>query len=202
MTTVDVTFPGFHPARLGAEGDLLRLIRRFGAAEPSGPTHARLVDALSGEIAEALGLPALSRRTLRVGALLHDVGKAKVPPRILAKPGPLTAGEWRVIRRHPADGVRLLSPIVPDPAGLAIVYAHHERWDGGGYPSRLAGDAIPLGARIVAVADAFYAMTEARPYRRPLAGAEALGELRANAGLQFDPACVDAACFVLLPGHA
>jgi two-component system cell cycle response regulator len=197
MLALDVPTTCLVAPRSRAEDALLRLVRRLGDAEPSAPSHARLVDALSADAARLLGLPSAAQRALRLGAFLHDVGKIAVPRAILRKPGPLTSSEWRAMRRHPAAGVRLLADIVKDEAALAVVHAHHERWDGSGYPRRLSGAAIPLGARIVAVADAFHAMVEARPYRRPLPPAEALGELRANAGRQFDPVCVEAVCAAL-----
>ncbi len=126
------------------------------------------------------------------GCLLHDVGKIGVPERILSKRGPLTHSEWRVMRRHPEAGDRLTRPL-----GLAatvhdIVLHHHERWDGAGYPDRLAGEAIPLAARIVSVCDALEAMTAVRPYRPPFSPDEALERIRAQAGRQFDPMVVDA----------
>jgi HD-GYP domain-containing protein (c-di-GMP phosphodiesterase class II) len=177
-----------------AEHALQWLFRRLAYAEPSAPAHARLVDALSADAAVLFGMPAGNRKALHLGALLHDIGKLAVPHAILGKPGALTASEWRVMREHPAAGVRLLAGIVDDDAALAVVHCHHERWDGGGYPRRLAGDEIPLGARIVAVADAFHAMIETRPYRAAVTRRAAIAELRANAGGQFDPACVDAVC--------
>ena len=197
MSTLDLPASSLVPPGARSEHALLRLFRRLAYAEPSAPAHARLVDELSADTAVLFGMPSRSRKTLRVGALLHDIGKLAVPHAILGKPAALTASEWRIMREHPASGVRLLTGIVDDDGALAIVHCHHERWDGKGYPQRLAGDAIPLEARIVAVADAFHAMTERRPYRRPRTRAAAIAELRANAGGQFDPACVDAVCAVI-----
>jgi HD-GYP domain-containing protein (c-di-GMP phosphodiesterase class II) len=115
-----------------------------------------------------------------------------VPPTILAKPGPLTESEWEFVRRHPVIGERILAA-APALAGAArIVRSTHERYDGGGYPDRLAGDEIPLEARIISVCDAFHAMTSERPHRPARAHTQALDELRAGAGAQFDPSVVEA----------
>ena len=154
--------------------------------------HVVAVRSLALAIARELRLGRSERGAVSRGALLHDVGKLTVPDEILAKPGPLDAEEWEVMCGHSAAGAELLAPLVRDARIIAIVHSHHERWDGEGYPDRLAGDSIPLGARIVAVADAFQAMVEARPYRPALPAAEALELVNAEAGRQFDPACVSA----------
>ena len=131
----------------------------------------------------------VSERDLRYGFLLHDLGKIGVPDGVLLKPGPLSAGELEQMRSHPVLGERLLATI-PYLGNLAraVVGAHHERWDGTGYPKRLRGEQIPLAARIFAVADAFDAMTNDRPYRRALPVERALAEIAAEAGRHFDPA--------------
>ncbi len=182
------------PPRVRTENALQCLLARFETDQPETFAHAAAVETLSVEVAKRLhvGEPLLG--ALRLGAFLHDVGKLEVPRRILRKPGPLTTREWAKIRRHPVAGARLLSPIIRSEETLAIVRFHHERWDGTGYPHGLVGNEIPLTARIVAVTDAFYAMSEARPYRPPLLREEALLELQGSAGGQFDPACVEAAC--------
>jgi HD-GYP domain-containing protein (c-di-GMP phosphodiesterase class II) len=126
------------------------------------------------------------------GFLLHDVGKLGIPDRILAKDGPLTGDEWSYMRRHPEIGVRILEGIPFLEGASAIVRAHHERWDGTGYPQGLGGEDIPMGARLFAVADAFDAMTTDRPYRRALPIEAAIGELRLRSGSQFWPDAVDA----------
>ena len=154
--------------------------------------HGRRVVEYMELIAEQLGLPEPMYATLRRGALLHDIGKIGVPDHVLRKPGPLTETEWGVMRRHPDLGAGIIGDIPFLEEVAVIVRAHHERWDGGGYPDELAGRDIPLGARIFAVADSFDAMTSDRPYRlgRPLQ--EALGELLGGRGTQFDPQVVDA----------
>ena len=127
------------------------------------------------------------------GFLLHDLGKVSVPDSILNKPGPLSEEEWRLMQRHPAEGARILKDVAFLKKGaLDVVLYHHERWDGAGYPAGLAGDEIPLWARVFAVADALDAMTTDRPYRSAMPLEKALGELRANSGTQFDPGCVEA----------
>jgi HD-GYP domain-containing protein (c-di-GMP phosphodiesterase class II) len=155
--------------------------------------HSRNVVSLAVAIAEHMGLDAGRRRNVEFGALLHDVGKIAVPKEIINKPGPLTEQEWSVVRMHTVEGQRLLDRVggVLRDVG-AIVRASHERWDGSGYPDGLAGEAIPLEARIVACCDAFNAMTTDRPYRSARSLEVAVAELRANAGIQFDPAVVDA----------
>jgi HD-GYP domain-containing protein (c-di-GMP phosphodiesterase class II) len=124
--------------------------------------------------------------------VLHDIGKVRVPEALLNKPGPLSEEEWAIMKTHPEVGEHVLRPIQSLQAILPIVRHHHERWDGSGYPDELAGRAIPLGARIVAVCDAYRAMTEHRPYRAALSGAEARRELEQGAGTQFDGECVTA----------
>jgi HD-GYP domain-containing protein (c-di-GMP phosphodiesterase class II) len=153
--------------------------------------HAIAVAECSLRIAVRLGLDPDERRTIAAGALLHDVGKLRVDDRILSKPGPLTPDERRNVEQHPLEGERILQDSVEPPV-REVVLAHHERWDGAGYPQGLAGNDIPLAARVVAVADAYLAMCETRPYRAAISKRDALNELRDCAGTQFDPACVDA----------
>jgi HD-GYP domain-containing protein (c-di-GMP phosphodiesterase class II) len=126
-------------------------------------------------------------QVLEYGALLHDVGKIAVPDAILRKDGPLTDDEWEIMRQHPCLGYEILYGIGFLVDSLPIVLHHHERFDGKGYPEGLAGEAIPIGARIFSVADAFDAMTADRHYRRALSLDETMAELRGNSGTQFDP---------------
>jgi HD-GYP domain-containing protein (c-di-GMP phosphodiesterase class II) len=153
--------------------------------------HAIAVAECSVRIAARLGLDPGARSTIAAGALLHDVGKLRVDERILSKPGPLTPDERRNVEQHPLEGERIVRGSVEAPV-REVVLAHHERWDGAGYPNGLAGNEIPLAARVVAVADAVLAVCEPRPYRTRLTKDEAVGELEACAGTQFDPACVEA----------
>jgi putative nucleotidyltransferase with HDIG domain len=154
--------------------------------------HTEEVVRLAVAVAAELGLGLEGVRNVELGAVLHDIGKVRIPEAILNKPGPLTDDEWTVMRTHPAVGEQILRPIQSLQAILPIVRHHHERWDGTGYPDRLVGRAIPLGARIVAVCDAYRAMTEDRPYREALGDEAARRELEAGSGTQFDSECVDA----------
>jgi putative nucleotidyltransferase with HDIG domain len=154
--------------------------------------HTEEVVRLAVAVAAELDLELDDVQSVELGAVLHDIGKVRVPEAILNKPAPLTDEEWEVMRTHPEVGEQILRPIQSLQAILPIVRHHHERWDGAGYPDRLAGSAIPLGARIVAVCDAYRAMTENRPYRAALGEAEARNELEQGAGAQFDADCVQA----------
>jgi HD domain len=140
---------------------------------------------------QSLGLDDGEVRALYWAGLLHDLGKIAVPERILLKPASLTEQEFTIVKRHSAVGAELLEAVSPDFRPIAAgVRAHHERWDGGGYPQRLARKDIPLLGRILAVVDVFEALTCPRPYRRPIPGPEAIAYLRDQAGSQFDPAIV------------
>lgn len=153
--------------------------------------HAIAVAECSLLIADQLAVAPDVRQTIAKGALLHDVGKLRVDERILSKPGPLTPAERRKIEQHPVKGEQIIAGSV-DPGVAQVVRGHHERWDGSGYPTGLAGAQIPLAARVVAVADAYLAMREERPYRKRINKDAAMRELSKCAGSQFDPACVQA----------
>lgn len=159
--------------------------------------HTDDVAQLSTRIAAALGVDERGAYQLRIGAILHDVGKIGVPDGILRKPGPLSSEEQRVMRRHAEIGYLMLKEIGGLREALDIVLHHHERYDGTGYPHGLRGSEIPLLTRIVTVADAFTAMTNDRPYRQRLAVAVALAELEKGSGSQFDPQVVEALLGVL-----
>jgi putative nucleotidyltransferase with HDIG domain len=176
---------------------LAGLVDRLELKEGYAQEHTAAVSSLALAIAKKLGLGAAERRCVELGALLHDVGKLSIPDRVLTKPGPLNELEWAAMRRHAALGERLLAHILDQAEVLAIVRSHHERWDGGGYPDGKKGEDIPLAARIVAVADAFQAMIEPRPYRAPRTRKSALAEITSQSGRQFDPACVEALRAVL-----
>lgn len=159
---------------------------------PTG-THSKRVSRYAVAIAVELGVTEPERREIRLGAELHDVGKIGVPDELLRKPGRLTAQELACVQAHPVVGERILRPLLgARPAVMAIVRWHHERVDGRGYPDGLAGEQIPLAARIVAVADAFDAMTSERTYRSALGAQEAKEELRRVCGAQLDTDCVRA----------
>jgi putative two-component system response regulator len=156
--------------------------------------HTWRVARYSELMAEALGLPADACRRLYLAAPLHDVGKVAIPDGVLLKPGKLDPEEFALIRTHAEIGRRILGDSESELIRLAaeIAGAHHEKWDGSGYPEGLAGEAIPLAARIVAVADVFDALTTQRPYKTAMSFSEARGLIRAESGRHFDPACVAA----------
>jgi len=156
-------------------------------------SHSREVVELALDVSDRLGLGYEQRRNVEFAALLHDVGKITVPNEIIHKPGPLSDEEWEVIRRHTAEGERMLKRIGGVLADVGrIVRSSHEHYDGGGYPDGLAGEEIPIEARIVSCCDAFSAMTTTRAYRQALNTVEAVAELRRCAGTQFDPRVVEA----------
>ncbi len=155
--------------------------------------HAERVRALTDMIAEELDLPQTHCDRLRWSSLLHDIGKLAVHPEILNKEGKLSDAEWEIIRRHPLEGARLTAPIAGWLGEWANTIAeHHERFDGGGYPSGVAGRRISLGGRIVAVADSYDVMTSLRSYKKPMAPEKARQELATCAGTEFDPDVVRA----------
>jgi response regulator RpfG family c-di-GMP phosphodiesterase len=160
--------------------------------DPELGGHLSVVAELAESTARHMGLARDEIETIRHAAELHDVGKVSIPDGILAKAGPLNDEEWAFVRRHTLAGERIIGAAPALTTVARLVRSSHERWDGSGYPDGLADDAIPLGARIVAVADAFDAMTAGRPYREGISHAEAIGELRRCAGTQFDPLVVDA----------
>jgi HD-GYP domain-containing protein (c-di-GMP phosphodiesterase class II) len=160
--------------------------------------HSRSVVSLSVAVSDAMGLSSRQRRNVEFGALLHDVGKIAVPKEIINKRGPLTEDEWLVIKTHTIEGQKMLDRV----GGLLsevgrIVRSSHEKWDGSGYPDGLAADEIPVESTIVSCCDAFNAMTTDRSYRAAMALDEAIEELQANAGTQFNPVVVQALMHVL-----
>jgi HD-GYP domain-containing protein (c-di-GMP phosphodiesterase class II) len=162
--------------------------------------HSREVVDLSLAVADEIGLDSTARRNVEFTALLHDVGKIRVPKEVLNKPGRLDEDEWKILHRHTIEGERMLRQVGGSLANVGqFVRSSHERYDGNGYPDGLAGDEIPIEARIVSVCDAFNAMTTDRPYRAAMSVAEALEELRREAGRQFDPNVVKAFDSVVSP---
>jgi diguanylate cyclase (GGDEF)-like protein len=159
--------------------------------------HAELVASLCTRTAERLGLPVDAVLRARLGGWLHDIGKSAIPRSILDKPGPLDDAEWAVMRTHPAIGEALVCDVAALRDAAPAVRHHHERWDGGGYPDGLAGEAIPVDARIVAAADAYAAMTAERVYSAARTPREAADELRRSAGSHLDPRVVEALLDVL-----
>lgn len=176
----------------GAQAQALDLMTAgLEARMPGAAGHSRRVSRHAAGLAGQLGLR--REEVARVGwaGALHDVGKLELPARVVNKPGPLSELEFAMVRRHAAIGARIVARL-GDEELAAIVRHHHERIDGAGYPDRLVGDEIPLGARIVAVADTFDAFTSTRPYQPARPDQEALELLDAEAGAQLDPGVVDA----------
>jgi putative nucleotidyltransferase with HDIG domain len=171
---------------------LYALVAALDAREHETSDHSQRVVRFTLAIADRLGVPAAQRPDIARGALLHDIGKIGVPDAILLKPGALTPGEWEEMRRHPQTGYTILRSIPFLQVPAEIVLAHHERWDGSGYPRGLSRDAIPLGSRIFSVADTMDAITSDRPYRKGADLEVARQEIRRCAGTQFDPRCVEA----------
>ena len=167
--------------------------------------HSRSVVELALTLAQDLGLSDDRKRNLEFAALLHDVGKIAIPKEIVNKPGKLNKEEWTVIQTHTLEGERMLSQVggFMRDVGL-LVRSHHERWDGGGYPDGLAGEEIPLEARIITCCDSWNAMRTDRVYRKALSLEVALDELTSGAGTQFDPQLVEALLEIIRAdrGHA
>jgi len=170
---------------------VLALAKAQEARDLSTGSHCRRVTRMAEQIALRMGCTFREIQDIRRAALLHDLGKIGIPDQILHKPGPLTEREWAVMRQHPEIGARILRLVHGLSEVAQLVLAHHERYDGSGYPYGLSGDAIPLGSRILAVVDAFGAMTTDRVYRPALSFRDALAELKRCAGTDFDPKVVD-----------
>ena len=153
--------------------------------------HSRRVHGYALATAREHGVPEADLPDLAHGVLLHDIGKIGIPDAILLKPGPLTTAEWKIMRRHPEIGKALIERIPFLRGAVPIVWSHHEKWDGSGYPRRLKGEEIPLGARIFMVVDAFDAMTFDRPYSQAKPFDVAKAEIRRCGGSHFDPGVVE-----------
>jgi putative nucleotidyltransferase with HDIG domain len=168
-------------------GSLVALSAAIERRDPYTLGHSARVTALAQALAELMRCDSGDLEAIALGGPLHDIGKLAIPDDVLRKPGRLDASELAQIRAHPEVGARMLSGVPALEPALPCVLHHHERWDGGGYPHGLAGAAIPRTARILAVADAFDAMTSTRPYRAALPVDAALAEVSRCAGTQFDP---------------
>jgi putative two-component system response regulator len=158
--------------------------------DPYTEGHLRRIAGFSEQTARALGLSPEQARVVRYAGVLHDIGKIGVSETVLRKPGPLDAEEQRELRRHSEYGAAIVSPLRFAADVAPIILAHHEHWDGKGYPYGLRGEQIPLGARIISVVDAYDAMTSDRPYRPSLGTPEAVRRLRAGIGTQWDPGVI------------
>jgi putative nucleotidyltransferase with HDIG domain len=176
------------------------LMAALGARDGYTVEHSQAVLDLAVRVAGRLGLDELVVDQVRQAALLHDIGKIAMPDAVLNKPGPLTAGDWEIMRTHPivseeiaiaAGGMEEIAP---------VLRAEHERWDGGGYPDGLAGEQIPIASRITFVCDAYHAMTSDRPYRAALSADAAREQIAAGSGTQFCPSCARALLDVLADG--
>lgn len=173
---------------------IIALAAMVDAKDPYTITHSKGVSEIAETIGEAAGLSAKQLADLRDAALLHDIGKVGVPDAILTKPDNLSGEEWEIMKRHATEGARIvgfvkeLAPLVP------LIRHHHERYDGTGYPDGLKDKDIPLGARILCIADAYDTMTTPRGYREVLSQKDALEELRWCSEKQFDPQLVEAFC--------
>jgi HD-GYP domain-containing protein (c-di-GMP phosphodiesterase class II) len=170
---------------------LLGLANALEAKDPCTSGHSARVAELARQLALHLDLPRSTAETIAQAARLHDLGKIGIPESILRKPGPLTKDEWEIMRRHPVTGAQIVAPLEFFDDGAIIVRHHHERLDGSGYPDGLSGDAIPLGARIVAVADVYDALTSSRPYRAALTRQHAIDLIRRESGRTLDPLVVE-----------
>ena len=184
-----------------AHGVVAALANAVEAKDVTTENHCQRLAGLAHHMGLALELDGVALKSVVFGALLHDVGKIGVPESILAKTGPLSDHEWEVMKEHPAIGEQICRPLVSSRMFTPIVRHHHERWDGTGYPDGLKGDAIPLGARIVTLVDAFDAMVHDRPYRRGVPVERALDAIHIDKGKQFDPDLVPLFVRALTPGH-
>jgi putative nucleotidyltransferase with HDIG domain len=171
-------------------GLLHTMIRTLDLRDRMTARHSAAVAHYAREIAAAIGMPVADQEIVHTAALLHDIGKFNLPDDILKADVPLGEAEWELIRTHPEEGARLVSHLEGYAAAAELVRAHHERFDGNGYPHGLAGTQIPLGSRIISVADTYDVLTARDSYRKPVPSAQAIEELRRVAGTQLDPAVV------------
>ncbi len=190
--------PSFHLVQEEFQ-EMMALARSVEEKDEATQGHCSRIERLALHTGERLGLTGDQLITLSYAAYLHDVGKVKVPDDILNKPDSLTDEEWKEMRKHPDYGAEMLKEKEFLREAAEVVRAHHERYDGTGYPRGLQGEEIPIEARIIAVVDAYDAMTSDRPYRPAMSKEEALEELKKNAGTQFDPRVVNA--FLLVISH-
>jgi HD-GYP domain-containing protein (c-di-GMP phosphodiesterase class II) len=191
---------GLRPLSQGEHATLMALHGLIAARDAGTGTHSERVRVYAVAIARAYGIPEDDLRDIEHGVMLHDIGKIGIPDSILLKPGPLSPDEWKVMRTHPEVGRQMVERIPFLAGALPIVYHHHERWDGTGYPDGLRGEGIPLGARIFAVADALDAMTFDRPYSRAVTVEAAREEIARCSGTHFDPAVVSTFLAIPLAG--
>ncbi|HMJ33766.1 MAG TPA: HD domain-containing phosphohydrolase [Baekduia sp.] len=180
---------------------IFAFVRAIDARDPYTARHSEKVAGYAVQLAHALGLPDVDCERIHLSGMLHDVGKVALERSVLHKPGALSDDEWQQVRRHPALSAHIIGAVARFAIYVPGARHHHERYDGRGYPDGLAGEAIPFDARILAVADAYDAMTSDRSYRPALGHDEAVARLQAEAGTQFDPACVEAFAALKLDRH-
>lgn len=179
---------------------ILALAENIEADSPSNNHHEHQTAAIMVAFSKYLNLSQKDTQTMEWAGLLHDIGKIQIPDELLMKPGPLTDIEWEVMKQHPKIGADLLSPVSMLHDALPIIEAHHEKFDGTGYPEGLRGEEIPIGARILAVADAYSVMVGGRIYRQPLSQPEAIYELKRCSGSHFDPFVINSFMELLKQG--
>ncbi len=195
---VHITLRGYTKLRREAQRTIETMVKMLHERDPYTAEHSEEVADLAEKIAREMGLPEDQIETIRAAALVHDIGKVGIPDTILNKPGPLNESEWRLIKQHTIIGFDLLKNLEMYSEAAQIVKYEHERWDGSGYPEGLKGEQIPLGARIIHVADVYHALTSDRLYResqgkpRHYEPAEAVRIIQAESGRQFDPKVVEA----------
>ena len=170
---------------------VLALAKAMDARDSYTQDHSQRMAAITDALCQKLGIDREQIQTIHSAAALHDIGKIGVPDEILRKPGPLTDQEWDTMKRHPKIGADILAPVTELALVAPIIIAHHEKFDGSGYPYGLKGDQIPIGARILAVVDAYIAIIDERVYRKARCHEDAISELKKYSGTQFDPTVVD-----------
>ena len=168
-----------------------KVAQSLGERDPYTGKHSEDVAVIARKIGRELGLAEDEVEQIEAAARVHDIGKISIPDSVLLKPGKLTDEEWEAIKQHPVIGADLLSGLEIYEGSIDIIRHHHEHWDGSGYPDGLKGEQIPLGARIVAVADVYNALTTDRPYRKAYSKAEALEIIRDMSGKELDPQLVE-----------
>jgi len=178
---------------------VLALAKAMDARDSYTQNHSQRMAAMTDSLCRSLDMDDEQIQAIHLAAALHDIGKIGVPDEILRKPGSLTSQEWELMKRHPKIGADIVAPVIKLVNVAPIIIAHHEKFDGSGYPYGLIGDQIPMGARVLAVVDTYVAITDERVYRKARTHEEAMSELVENSGSQFDPAIVDA--FVKLKGN-
>ncbi len=178
----------------GAETCVVALAKALEARDPYTEGHSQRVSLIAAKLSESVGMSAPDQEALTLAGLLHDVGKIGINDSTLWRPGPLDERQWRLMRQHPIIGVEICKPLHSLQRQLLAIRHHHERWDGRGYPDGLSGEDIPLGARVIAVADTWDALTSDRPYRARLPCDRALEVLRRGSGTQWDARMVE--CFL------